>query len=198
MKRSYQSLVTNKDGTLSGIYSVASVERICIFTDSLFTITGYYDAEEEELVELLFVYYRMPDGIIPRRIFERCVFSFIGFSRDQIDDVMNKLSRRKRPCDLYYSFSDCRVLCDNVELPDYPLYCHVIVEEPIPDYIRKAALKPNCQNEYNLREMTVNTKHEKGQFNEYYHHLMKLRRASRKKTSTYINTKKRCIALIAC
>jgi hypothetical protein len=196
MKRSFQSLVTHKDGTLSGIYSVTSLERICIFADSTFTITGYYEAEEDELVELLFVYYVMPDGIIPRRVFERCVFSFIDFTRDQIDDVMNKLSRRKRPGNLYYSFSDCKVLSNNVELYNYPLSCH-LEETQIPEYIRKAALKPNRENEYNLREMTINTNNSKGQFNDYYHVMMKLKRASRLKTSTYTNRKKPRLAIKA-
>lgn len=184
MKRSYQNLVNNKDGTFSGVHSVTFIERISIFTDSIFTITGYYEAEEEELIELLFVYYIMADGVVPRRIFQRCSFNFLDFTRDQIDDVMHKLSRRKRPGNLFYSFSNCKVLSDGVELEDYPLLedpvtCRVLSN--IPDYIRKAAMKPNRVNDYNLKEMTINTNNEKLQFNQEYHQLMKRKRTTRLK-----------------
>lgn len=181
--------MTNKDGTISGIHSVTFIERICIFTDSVFTITGYYEAEEDELIELLFICYVMADGVVPRRIFERCHFSFIGFSRDQIDDVMHKLSRKKRPGNLFYSFSQCKVFCDGEELIDYPLYEDVVtnrVLENMPDYVRKAAMKPNRDNEYNLKEMTIQTNNEKGQFNQEYHQLMKIKRASRLKRQACI------------
>lgn len=199
MKRSYQNLTINKDGTISGIRSISSIERICIFTDSFFTITGYYDAEEDELVELLFVYYIMPDGVVPRRIFERCIFSFVDFTRDQIDNVMNKLSRKKRPGNLYYSFSQCKVLSDGVELVDYPLHEDETANEllyKMPNYVRKAALKPNCRNQYNLRDMTAMTKDGNDtQFSQDYHQLMKLRRTSRQLGITSYNNKKRRVCL---
>ena len=187
MKRSYQNIIINKNGTISGVRSVSSVERICIFTDSVFTIAGYHDADEEELVELLFVYYIMPDNVVPRRIFERCVFSFVGFTLGQIDDVMSKLTRRKRPGNLYYSFLHCKVLSDGMEILDYSLPEDIVANEILrnmPDYVRMAALKPDCKNEYNLLEMTVSTKNDKdSKFNQDYHELMKLRRATRLTTS---------------
>jgi len=180
MKRSFQHIVHNKDGTFSGIQSVSCFQRICIFVDSCFTIGGYYEAEEDELIELLFVYYKMNDGVVFRRLFERCSFSFVGFTRAQIDDVMQKLEGKRRPSHLWYSFFQCTVWSDGVELENYPLYT-TNLRETMPEPIRKAAIKSGRENEYNLREMTIDAKCEKIQFNEAYHRLMKYKRALRHK-----------------
>lgn len=176
MKRCYQNIIAHKDGTLSGVCSMTFIERLSIFTDSVFTLSGYYEASERELIELLFLFYVMPDGMMPRRIFERCRFSFIGFTRTQIDDVMHKLS-----C---YSFIDCKVLEDGIEISDYPLYEDMLTRRilaSIPDYIKEAARKYNRESVYNLSKMTVNTKHGDSHFKEAYHQWMKLNRATRYK-----------------
>jgi len=187
MKRSFQHIVHNKDGTFSGIQSVSCFQRICIFVDSCFTIGGYYEAEEDELIELLFVYYKMNDGVVFRRLFERCSFSFVGFTRAQIDDVMQKLSGARHR----YSFTECKVLCDGAVLDNYALPERDALGE-LPPLIRQAAAKMNRENQYNLKEMTIETKHEKDNFNQVYHQLMKLNRAWRKGTRSY---KKRRLSL---
>lgn len=181
MKRDYTNMVRHSDGTYSGVHSTTRLECFTVFRESQFTITGYYKTEQEELIELLFLWHSK-GGVVVRRIFDECVFSFIDFSREQIDDVMNKIGGRQKPSHLSYSFTNCKVLSDGVEIPDYPLKrdaTTTFLLETMPTTIKTAATRKNIQIRYNLRKLTYYSPKERPTFFDEYHHLMKTKREVR-------------------
>jgi len=185
MKREYASMVRNNDGTYSGKASVTRIERLTIFKEACFTITGYHDTKEEELVELLFLLYASSEGIVIRRIFEGCVFSFVDFTRDQIDDVMYKLGKRKRSSQVRYAFTDCRVLSDGVEIQDYPMPTRDattdLILRDLPKQARVMATLLNVRIDYNLELMTYYSPREKSSFFADYTRVMTMKRDIRAK-----------------
>lgn len=184
MKREYTSIVKHRDGTYSGVESAIQFERLALFKKGVFKIGGYYKADQEELTELLFLNYKA-DGLVMRRIFDECTFSFKDFTREQIDDVMQKIATRKKPSTLCYAFINCRVLSDDVELENYPhTKCdlstlHLL--EKLPSQVRKAATHNNVEIEYDLKDMRYFSKKELDTFSEQYHNFMATKRHAKKK-----------------
>ena len=184
MKREYTSIIKHRDGTYSGIESTIQFERLALFKKSVFKIGGYYDADQEELTELLFLSYKV-DGLVMRRIFDECTFSFRDFTREQIDDVMQKIGSRKKPSTLCYAFINCRVLSDDVELKNYPfIKCDSSTKyllEKLPPLVMKAATHTNVEIEYDLKDMRYHSKKELDTFAEQYHEFMTIKRHAKKK-----------------
>lgn len=159
------------------------MERLLVYEESRFVISGYHNVKQYELVELLFFNYAI-NGVVVRRIFDRCVFDFLGFTRDQIDDVMLMLERRKKPSRVYYSFTRCRVLSDGVELDDCILRRDDTATEilnELPPEVKKAVTRKNIHYEYNLKEMTVFSESESPAFSQEIHERMVQRREMHKK-----------------
>lgn len=181
MKREYTNMVRHSNGTFSGIHSTTVYEEIYIFKESQFNITGYFKAGHEELIELLFLSYTKR-GVVVRRIFEDCTFSFTDFTRQEIDDVMHKLTRQKRPSRLRYSFKNCRVLSDNVELENYPLRedeASTVLIDSLKRNKKQEGTYTNVRIHYNLEEMTYFSPKEPPNFCSEYHNHMKKRRLAK-------------------
>lgn len=201
MKRQRGCIVEHGDGTWSGYESTTMIERIQIFKEAQFVISGYHDMQQYELMELLFHRYGV-DGIVIRRIFDHCVFSFLGFTRDQIDDVMCMLQRRKKPSQVHYSFIDCQVLSDGLLLDDYILRRDsdtTLLLNGMTKDVKTSMTTINFEAEYNLKEMTHVCRAEKPGFSEKYHECAVERREThkilKKKRQEYRATKKCKITL---
>lgn len=201
MKRQRGCIVEHGDGTWSGYESTTRIERINIFKEARFVISGYHDMQQYELMELLFHKYGT-DGIVIRRIFEKCVFSFVGFTRNQIDDVMFMLQRRKKPSQVHYSFMECQVMSDGLLLDDYILRRDsdtTLLLKDMPKDVRSLLTISNFEAEYNLKEMTYKCQADSPLFCEKYQEYARERREThkilKKKRQEYRATKKCKITL---
>jgi len=182
MKRQRIVIVDHGDGTWSGLDSSLIIEKLTIYKDSCFTISGYHDVKQYELVELLFCNYAI-DDIVARRVFDHCVFSFQDFTRRQIDDVMCMLQVRKKPSEVRYSFIACKVLSDGVELKDYVLRRDdntTSILKDMPEDARMAATLNNIEIAYNLKEMTFSCALQRPTFGQEHHDRMVIRREMHK------------------
>lgn len=178
MKRHYACMVDHGNGTYSGAESIGTIEKMTIFRDSRFIFSDYYEMQQYELIELIFYNYAV-DGVVARRIFDHCTFSFLGFTREQIDNVMWMLERRKKPSQVHYSFIHCKVVSDGIELVDYILrrdHETTLLLRNLPEVVRVAATMENIEMNYNLKEMTVFCELESSKFCQEHHEYMKRRR----------------------
>lgn len=182
MKRQRIITVDHGDGTWSGIDSITIIEKLITYKDSRFIISGYHDVKQYELVELLFLNYAV-DNIVARRVFDHCVFSFQGFTRQQIDDVMCMLQVRKKPSQVRYSFIACKVLSDGVELKDYVLKRDnntTSILRDMPEDAKAASTISGIEIAYNLKEMTYLCDLERPTFSQEHHDRMVIRREMHK------------------